>query len=267
MNEYKSVGFSLVELMIALAIGLVVIASVLAFTMSSLNANTEYVQVTRLTQELRNTLDLAINDVKRAGYNQNSMKYVALPAGNTERSKFSPIYVDPGSDADGDGIADNSCIIYAYDSSKVSTSSTTGPGFIDTASGEIKGLRHAIRTVAGQSVGVIEIAQTTSGVSSLSCAGAAPDYDANYPVACSSDGWCPLSEPRQINVKGFTIVKSDVNSGSTGNFGSQVRRLDFTLTGSLSSQPTILRSVQSSLLVRADCLYLSLSECNAVPTP
>lgn len=267
MNKYKSKGFSLVELMIAMAIGLVVIASVLAFTLSSLTANTEYVQVTRLTQELRNTLDLATNDVERAGYNQNSMKYVALPAGNTERSKFSPIYVDPGSDADGDGIADNSCIIYAYDSSKVSTSSTTGPGFIDTANGEIKGLRHAIRTVDGQSVGVIEIAQTTSTVSSLSCAGAAPDYAANYPVACSSDGWCPLSDPKQINAKGFTIVKSAVDSGSTGNFGSQVRRLDFTLTGSLASQPTIVRSVQSSVLVRADCLYLSLSTCNAVPTP
>ncbi len=269
MNRKNSLGFSMVELMIAMAIGLVVVGSILAFTLSSIETNTEYVQATRLTQELRNTMDLAIRDVKRAGYNQNAMKYVSLPSNSTARSPFAPVFVT--ADADGDGTAGDSCIIYAYDSSKVSTSATTGPGFIDTADGEIKGLRLATRSVGGQSIGVIEVAQTSGSVSSLSCAGAAPDYDANYPALCASSGWCPLSDPKQVNVSNFTIargVATDTN-GSGNTFGSSVRRLDFTLTGSIANQPAVSRSVQSTVLVRADCLYLtsSLSQCTSMPSP
>lgn len=55
--QRQSRGFSLVELMISLAIGLIVVSAVLAFTLSSLTANSEYVQSTRLSQELRNSMD------------------------------------------------------------------------------------------------------------------------------------------------------------------------------------------------------------------
>ncbi|MEY3069257.1 MAG: hypothetical protein RLZZ456_956, partial [Pseudomonadota bacterium] len=39
--QRQSQGFSLVELMISLAIGLIVVSAVLAFTLSSLTANSE----------------------------------------------------------------------------------------------------------------------------------------------------------------------------------------------------------------------------------
>jgi Tfp pilus assembly protein PilW len=260
MNKIGTLGYSLVELMIAMAIGLVVIGSVLAFTLSSLETNTEYVQATRLTQELRNTMDLAIRDVKRAGYNQNAMKYVSLPANSTARSPFAPVSVT--TDSSGNG-----CIIYAYDSSAPSTSSTSGPGFIDTANGEIKGLRHASRTVDGLTVGVVEIAQTSSAVSSINCGGGEPDYE-NYPATCSPDGWCALSDPKQVDISAFTITKAQLVVDPTGStFGSAVRRFDFVLTGRLPSQNTISRSVQSTVLVRADCLYLTTGQCDSVPSP
>lgn len=260
MNKAGKLGYSLVELMISMAIGLVVIGSVLAFTVSSLETNSEYVQSTRLTQELRNTMDLAIRDVKRAGYNQNAMKYVSLPSNSTQRSPFAPVSVT----TDGSG---NGCIIYAYDSSAPSTSSTTGPGFIDTSNGEIKGLRHASRTVGGKTVGVIEIAQTSGSVSSISCAGSAPDYT-NYPATCSSDGWCALSDPKQVDINAFTITKGQLAVNPSGNtFGSAVRRFDLVLTGRLPSKPTITRSVQSTVLIRADCLFMTSGQCDSVPSP
>ena len=66
--QRQSQGFSLVELMISLAIGLIVVSAVLAFTLSSLTANSEYVQSTRLSQELRNTMDFVSRELRRAGF-------------------------------------------------------------------------------------------------------------------------------------------------------------------------------------------------------
>ena len=51
-------GFSLIELMIAVALGLIVSIAIVAFMMSSFRSNGQFVQATRLTQELRNTMDL-----------------------------------------------------------------------------------------------------------------------------------------------------------------------------------------------------------------
>ena len=53
----KVAGFSLVELMVALVAGMVVAGAMLAFTVSSVRANSDFVAAARLTQELRNTLD------------------------------------------------------------------------------------------------------------------------------------------------------------------------------------------------------------------
>ncbi len=44
--------------MVAMVAGMIVSAAVLMFFFSSMKSNGEYVQSTRLTQELRNTLDL-----------------------------------------------------------------------------------------------------------------------------------------------------------------------------------------------------------------
>jgi type IV pilus assembly protein PilW len=59
-------GFSLVELMVALVVGLIVIGAVLALVVSMMSANNQTIQVTRLTQELRATTAVIASDLKRA---------------------------------------------------------------------------------------------------------------------------------------------------------------------------------------------------------
>ena len=108
-------GFSLVEMMVALAAGLIVSGAVIAFLLSSMKSNGEYVQSTRLTQELRNTLDLVTRDLSRAGYNDNALLFVSLP----NISKFAPMFIKDNTPfvASGDsatyGNADTrGCVIY-----------------------------------------------------------------------------------------------------------------------------------------------------------
>lgn len=60
-------GFSLVELMVAMVLGLIVIGAVIALVLSMIRANNQTIAATRLTQELRATAALMSADVRRSG--------------------------------------------------------------------------------------------------------------------------------------------------------------------------------------------------------
>ena len=155
--QRQSQGFSLVELMISLAIGLIVVSAVLAFTLSSLTANSEYVQSTRLSQELRNSMDFISRELRRAGYDENMNRYTAASTMNALTiSPFARIFVDD--DVNNDGVKNDGCVIYAYDR----TGGT--PGAVERAQGEIRALRLAFYPFDGQTVGVLEIGESALGL-------------------------------------------------------------------------------------------------------
>lgn len=153
------------------------------------------------------------------------------------------------------GAADNSCVIYAYDSKAAGNGSTTGPGKLDPASGEIHGLRRMTRTIDGKLVGVMEVAQSSAAAPSLDCDAAGPDY-ASYPATCNDvTGWCSLSDPVQLDITRFRIVDSSIwNPPTASANGSKVRDLELTLGGTLLGANEYAREMQGSVRVRAECL-------------
>jgi prepilin-type N-terminal cleavage/methylation domain-containing protein len=255
MIAYKrqSRGFSLVELMISLAIGLIVVTAVLAFTLSSLTANSEYVQSTRLSQELRNSMDFISRELRRAGYDENMNRYTAASTkGAVLVSPFSPIKVEE--DADGDGVANDGCVIYAYDRAGGT------PGEVELDQGEIRALRLAFRTVDGQTMGVLEIAES-AGTNKPSCTGGAPTYT-NYPATCNTgSGWCALTDPRVVNITEFTLDTSGyIPIAPTATATAiTIREIGIGLQGQLrqSADGVVTRGISSSVKVRADCLMAS----------
>lgn len=60
-------GFTLIELMVAMVIGLIVIGAVLALSLSMIRANSDTIAGTRLTQELRATSSAITSELQRAG--------------------------------------------------------------------------------------------------------------------------------------------------------------------------------------------------------
>lgn len=64
-------GFTLVELMVAMVLGLIVIGAVLALVLSMIRANNQTIQATRLTQELRATATVITSELQRAGSAEN----------------------------------------------------------------------------------------------------------------------------------------------------------------------------------------------------
>ena len=61
-------GFSLIELMVALAIGLVISIAAIGFVVSLGKANSDDIRVTRLTQELRSLSEVISREIRRARY-------------------------------------------------------------------------------------------------------------------------------------------------------------------------------------------------------
>jgi len=233
---------------------------VLAFTVSSVSANSDFVRSAKLMQELRNVSSFITDELKRAGYDEAAMDYVANPS-STAVSRFAPILVDTTA-------ATAHCIIYAYDRNAGT------PGTIDLAQGEIRGIRRSTATVGGQVVGVVEVAESTGAVTPA-CNGDSPDY-AQYPPSCNaSSGWCPLSDPRIFNLTAFTVSTTPVTgsngyqtiAASSGFKAMQLREMKVVLAGALRSDAEIARRIESNIKVRADCLRANVTSCSVAPAP
>lgn len=255
----RNAGFSLVELMVALVAGLVVLGALLAFTVTSVSANSDYVAAARLTQELRTISQYVGEELRRAGYDESALDYVAS-ASSTEFSEFAPVLVDTSD-------ADAHCVIYAYDRSP------GNPGQIDLANQEIRAIRRSTATIGGETVGVIEAAESTAA-GAPACDGAGPDYG-KYPVPCAASGWCALSDPRAVDIEGFVLDADGGDDSShglqeitaTGYTPMQIREIKYTLTGHLRSEPDVSRTVASNVKVRANCLRALVDDCSEAPTP
>ncbi len=241
-------GFGIVEMMSSIASGMVVSGAALSFLMASMTSNTNYVRTARFTQDLRNTMDYVTSELRRAGYDENAMRFIALGASSNASSAFAPMQIVRGN-------ANNSCVIFAYDGKTAKTTAGTGPGFMDVASGEIHALRRATRTVNGVSVGVIEVGQTSATAATIDCDSDGPDYT-TYPVACNAaSGWCALSDPQQLDVTSFRIVDNSIwNPPTAANLGSKVRDLGVTMAGVLIGKNEYSRSLQTNVRIRAECL-------------
>jgi prepilin-type N-terminal cleavage/methylation domain-containing protein len=248
----KSRGFSLVELMMALVAGLIVSYAVLAFTMSSMKNNGEYVQSTQLTQELRNTLDLATRELKRAGYDENALSHMA--AGDA--SPFSPMLISGAN-------TDSSCLIYGYDRI------AGNPGVVDINRGEVRGLRRVV--VNG--VGIVEFA-VSIGSTRPACADDSSTNYASYPPVCSSTGWCPLSDSKRVNVTAFRVAPTIQTTG-TGTAQVRLREFKITLSGRRvgdtgtnylnNTDSSSTRTVVSTVKVRSECARNIITQCDVSP--
>jgi hypothetical protein len=253
MRPMNQNGFSVIELMISLVAGLIVTGAVLAFTASSLQANAEYVQSTRLTQSLREVVDYASRELRRAGHDQVFMDQLAQSPGSVTVSPFAPIFINDA----------GTCVIYAVDFDPGNDGA--GAGIVNLANGEIRALRRVTATVNGVVVGVIEIGQ-----SDAAGAPACNDSSANYvtfPASCAGR-WCPLSDPRAINVSELIVTRTavDVPAPTNTSLSMQIREISIVIAAALRSDPDVVRRVNTRVRVRADCVRNNLPSCSAAPT-
>lgn len=102
-------GFSLVELMVGLVLGLILLGSVLALVAANLQNNAQVVRDLRTTQESRALTEVMARELRRNGFIGDSMRLIGSGATSADFPQVNVLASDCiayGYDADADGVLD-----------------------------------------------------------------------------------------------------------------------------------------------------------------
>ena len=110
----KNTGFTLIELMVAMVIGMIVFASVATTFISQTRAYTAQEQINEMEQNARGALDIMSREIKMAGYKPNGGSVTGVVS-------YSSSSLTIQADLNGNGSvstsgSDNEQITYTYDS-------------------------------------------------------------------------------------------------------------------------------------------------------
>ncbi|MDD5320254.1 MAG: prepilin-type N-terminal cleavage/methylation domain-containing protein [Methylococcales bacterium] len=99
----KQTGFTLIEIMIALTIGLIVVAATISIYVTTVKGSSDIIKSARLNHDLDSTLALMVNDIRRAGYWGG-----AMVGSDSRNNPFTQAATDLQ-------IPSSSCVLYSYD--------------------------------------------------------------------------------------------------------------------------------------------------------
>lgn len=180
LNRRKSqFGVTLIELMVALAISLVVLAAASSVYLTSLRLENDNLNLARLTQDMRSMVDVMVRDIRRAGFVSSD------PGLNQAALRDNPFF---GPAADIRVHWGGACIVYAYNRDD----DTNGDGVSDEVppvvdSNEYLGFR--------LNAGRLEMRQSGS-----------------TNADCDNGSWIALSGPKvEVTALNFVLLSSSVN--------------------------------------------------------
>ena len=134
----RAAGFTLIELMVALVLGLVVIGGVMGVFMSTYQANAQNIKAVRLNEEMRAVMSMMTRDIRRAGVRTLAWQPSLLGTPNP----FSTATAWAVSNMS--GAAANSCVRLAYSiSNDVGTDAANRFGYrLNPTTGAIETYNH-----------------------------------------------------------------------------------------------------------------------------
>lgn len=226
-------GFSLTELMVGSTAGLLVIATALHLYALNVRAATDTLRVSRLNQELRATLDLLRNDLRRAGYWAGEPG-ITQPLDNP--------FHGPGNDlalGNAAGESAGSCILYSYDVNGDRLIGVGPAGTVDATASTANLEQFGFRLRNAQ-------VQMRNGGTPFSCAGGS---------------WQAVSDPdTAITRLQFTLLTECINLPdttqpcNTGAPGLLRRRVHIAIEGRVRSNPGIVQRLDTTVSIANDRL-------------
>jgi len=223
-------GLGLVELLIASAIGLFLLAGLTDFLGRSLTSSGRNFQDARLTQDLNVAMDLITRDLRRAGYS-GTAQGVTTAAGAAANPFMQP--VGTGTSFGGINLSqrvERDCILYSYDLSPTAA----GDGNRDDA----ENLGFRLRA------GAVE-----AGSNVTTC-------DLNQIV-----GWQQVTDPNLSTITALSfqfldsadnVIATPFANPSGPSWVVCTRMIRVTLTGQLRNTPAVTRTLTQSVRVRND---------------
>ena len=223
MRLSRQSGMSLMEVLIAMSISLIVTASMIALMANSLGTTARIIKMTKLSDDLRITMQMMSRDVRRSSYNSNSMYCYANEDCGTDGAATLAGDITINADED--------CFTFLPDRDHDGDSTENGAG--------------GFRLVPSGGVGVIEM---WTGDASPDCAAAA-----------GSSSWVQITNPDNINISAFS-VDDDLSytvvilDDGIDTLSQRVRKLRMNMEGRLVVDNSIVRQIEDVIAVRNDLL-------------
>lgn len=209
-------GFTITELLVALSLNIVVLAALISIFIANLNHYKNMLNTNRLHQQLQMDMDIMTADIRRAGYWANAPNDLHLNQNNNP-------FMAGGTDITTG--ASNTCILFTYDHDNNGALPSIGSGSDDE--------RYGYR-LSGQ------VLQSRPWGASFSC-------------AASASAWENMTDSNfiQITALTFSLTTQTITTGP-GSAGIILRSVDITLTGRLTSDNTITKTITEHIRIRND---------------
>ena len=210
-------GLGIVEMLVSVALSLIAVTTMVILMANTLGTGSQTIQMARLSQELRASIQLMSRDLRRANYHSG---YLNCFANFDCRNDLGiAAYVNTININ-----AAGNCFWYWLDRD----------GDADLSNDAVGGFRYS-------TVGDI-------GVLQMRIAGnAAADCDA-------ATGWELITDPDTIDITAFNISNSDSYTENLSSAGDvqTVEKIRLTINGRMASNPAVQRQIQDLILVRND---------------
>jgi len=229
----RQAGVTLIEAMISLALSLIVTSAMVVLMANSMGTSTRIIQMSQLTDELRNAMSMMTRDVRRANYSANAI----FCYGNADCG-------DPGGPAEQAGdiqiSGGGSCFIFNLDRNFDGDS-------IDDEDGAA-----GFRRVPSLNEPTVFVIEMWTGGNSPNCATA----------PAPNDDWIELTDPDTVNIIVFDVnhtgpLPEEILPGEPGAFTNRQREIQISLEGQLTLEEDmnnvmVTRRIEDVIYVRND---------------
>lgn len=280
-------GFGLVELMIGLVVGMIVVAAALSLLTSTMSVSNDSIKMTRLDQELRQTMTMLTRDLRRATIWDPAADVVRVAAsspltlsavnGNVTVTSVTGNLEDLGAKAVGAqlvykrGSTVYRATITAYNSANKSysvTIATAWPAGVTAVNGVPAGswsmLRpESILTFSGTCILFASDTDLTGTYGTGERLGYRYD-DAEDAVEvrtsglgtdnCAQGTWENLTDERSVEIYDFNVDDNSPAPLASSGFNLAIREFTIRIKGRLKSDPSVERTLQETVRVRNDRL-------------
>ena len=209
-------GFTLLEVLIALAVNIVIFTALITFFSNTLTHYHSTLKINRLNQQLDNALLLMAQDIRRAGYWGNANSLLNAPL-NT--NPF--MSITNGTDIT---IPSSSCILFTMDLNNDNT--------LPSVSANVEDERYGFRLNN-------QILQARPRGAAFDCAAAA-------------DTWENVTDPNIVLITNLNFVLNQTTVIGGGTHNLVIRSVDVTLTGQLATDPSFTKTLTQRIKVRND---------------
>lgn len=207
-------GYSIIELMIGLAVGtFIIIGSIFLFAASS-QSNHDLLVSTRLDHELRTALSLMSEDIRRAGYSSASTNDIGK---GTNTNNFMAAGIDINTPT-------SSCILFAYDKDET--------GILPALNTTPSDGRFGYRLLNN----AIQLRPLSSSL-----------------FNCTANDWDNLTDPGLIEITNLNfVITPTVLTLTNGTSTLTIRDVTITVTGQLTQDNSVSRTLSENIRVRND---------------